>query len=310
MRQLDFNFGNALMHFNRTGGPKGFLWKFVLGYAGLSLLIQLISYWFQAPIYALYYRIFTEGGGDISAYLPEINAVSMRANLVSLFVLPFALLLWVMFEAASQRRYMRGEAFRLRLGADEGRIFVVGLFWVMLAIGGYIGLLFLIIIPALLGMAFGPVVSGILVLIGLLAGMALALWFFARFSPASAMTIRDGQIRFFEAWRATRGRGLALVGIVLVQWLLMALLMGIPLAIGAVIGVTQLGPLFADGAPSWEVLTGAMTAPGFWVPMLVVGLLTGLLGASLFHIAAGPAALAAKTDPNWVGQPGVTDTFA
>jgi hypothetical protein len=28
------------------------------------------------------------------------------------------------------------------------------------------------------------------------------------------------------------------------------------------------------------------------------------------HIFGGPAALAAKTDPNWVGQPAVSDTFS
>lgn len=53
-----------------------------------------------------------------------------------------------------------------------------------------------------------------------------------------------------------------------------------------------------------------MTAPGFWVPVALIFLLLVGVQAVAQHIFGGPAALAAKTDPDWAGQPGVSDTFS
>ena len=52
------------------------------------------------------------------------------------------------------------------------------------------------------------------------------------------------------------------------------------------------------------------TAPGFWLPLSLIFLLLVGVQAVAQHIFGGPAALAAKTDPDWVGQPGVSDTFS
>ena len=51
MTHLDFNFGNALFHFRRTGGPNGFLWKHALAFAVLGFGIQLINVMVSWPVY-------------------------------------------------------------------------------------------------------------------------------------------------------------------------------------------------------------------------------------------------------------------
>ena len=41
MTPIEFNFGNAVGHFTKTDGPRGFLWKFALAYAALACLMQV-----------------------------------------------------------------------------------------------------------------------------------------------------------------------------------------------------------------------------------------------------------------------------
>jgi hypothetical protein len=52
MNALEFSFGNAVGHFQKTGGPKGFLWKFALTYALFAIIVQGLSLYLMAPIYA------------------------------------------------------------------------------------------------------------------------------------------------------------------------------------------------------------------------------------------------------------------
>ena len=52
MNRLEFSFGNAVGHFQKTGGPKGFLWKFALTYALFAIIVQGLSLYLMAPIYA------------------------------------------------------------------------------------------------------------------------------------------------------------------------------------------------------------------------------------------------------------------
>ena len=74
MPNLDFNFGNALFHFRRTGGPRGFLWKFTLSFALVTLILQAVSIWLQWPIYEIYLRILRDGG-EFSRHISDLEAV-------------------------------------------------------------------------------------------------------------------------------------------------------------------------------------------------------------------------------------------
>lgn len=316
MTHPDFSFGNALFHFRRTGGPKGFLWKYALAFALAGFAIQAINIVMSWPIYEIYLRVFTEGDGDITQYTADINRASMQSMMSSVLIFPLGILVWMVFETASLRRYMRGDGFRLRIGADEWRVLVVGLIWFGLLIAAYIGLFIVVLVPIGLGAIGGGDTAAIGAVIGLvlmLVYMLACLWAGIRFSPAAALTVRDGQIRFFEAWRVTRGRAWALFGAWLVIGLAMMVVILVAYAVMAALGFAQLAPLFPalqDGSATGEDIRAIVTAPGFWLPLSLIFLLLVGVQAVAQHIFGGPAALAAKTDPDWVGQPGVSDTFS
>lgn len=306
MPPISFSFGNAISHYSKTGGPAGFLWKFALAYTLIACVLQALSVWVQWPVYEVYIRIFTEGG-DIESHARELEQASNSTMLQGLLLAPLGLFVWLMFEGANQRRYMRGEGFGLRIGADEGRIFVVGLMWIAFFIGAYIGLVFAILIPVFIGLAMGESGIALAILLGVLmffGYMLLVLWLAARLSAAASLTVRDRRIRFFESWRITRGKGWTILGawIVLLLIIMVAyvVLYLVAIALGFGLIAAQV-PDFADGRIDDAAILAAVASPAFWVPMLLVGLVLFGVQAMFQHIFSGPAALAARTDPDWSG---------
>lgn len=305
-----FSVSNAVTHFLWTPGPRGFLLAFVLAYSVVSLAAQALSLFFQAETYAIYVRVFTEGGGDITPYVDEINDASMLANLGSLVLLPVTLLIWTVFEAASQRRYIRGEGFGLRIGADEGRLAVVALIWIALLIAGYIGLMMIVLVPFGIGALLGGVgVGGVLAGLFALAGLIGMVWLFARLSPAGALTIRDQQIRFFEAWRVTRSCSGRLFASYVILLLMIAVINMIGFGLLLVLGLAILSPVLSGGDVQADAVLAGMGQPGFWIPMALGGLVMTGVAAVAAHAFAGPATLAAKTDPDWSGVSGPAGAF-
>ena len=307
MTQIAFSFGNAISHYSKTGGPGGFLWKFALVFALVTCVMQGLGLWLQWPIYEVYIRIFTEGGGDIEPYLDDLTRAANQTTLRSLVMMPLGILVWMAFEGANQRRYMRGEGFRLRIGADEGRLFVVGLIWIALFIGLYIGMIFAIIIPVIMGAVMGEDGIGLALVVGavFVTGYLLfMLWISARLSAAAALTVRDQQIRFFESWKVTKGKGWTIVGAWIVLMLIMMLIYIVLYIVAAALGFALIAaqvPDFTDGNVVESQVMSAVTSPAFWGPMLLV-LFSFLVVQALFqHIISGPAALAARTDADWAG---------
>lgn len=301
----------AATHFLRTEGPRGFLLRFALMYAVFALVLQAISLWTQAPLYEIYVRAFTENDGDISPYMDEMNAVSMQTNLASLVMLPISLALWVLFEAASQRRYIRAEGFRLALGADEGRLAVVGLIWFALLIVGYLGLLFAALIPGLIvglvaGAPLGFVVGGIV----FLAGFVIALYLFARLSAASALTMRDNQIRFFESWQLTKGHGWQIAGSYFLLFAAFLILSLIFYGLVIFVGFALLAPAIdsSAGSETANAVLPVIGAPSFWAPISLLMFLVLMMQSVFSHALGGPAALVVRRRTVEGGMT-LTDTF-
>jgi len=307
MSRIDFSFGNAISHYSKTGGPGGFLWKYALIFALVTCTLQALAIWLQWPIYEVYIRFFTEGGGDIEPYLDELTAASNQSTLRGLLIMPLSVLVWVAFEGANQRRYMRSEGFRLRIGADEGRLLVVGLIWIAMFIGLYIGLIIAVIIPVVLGLVLGEDLIGVSIIFGvvfMIGVMILALWLCARLSAAAALTVRDQQIRFFESWRVTKGKGWTIVGAWIVLMLIIMLVYLVLYIAAAALGFGLIAaqvPDFGDGRFPEEEIMAAVASPAFWGPMLLVLFAFFLVQAAFQHIISGPAALAARTDEDWAG---------
>jgi hypothetical protein len=305
-----FTISNALAHGFWTPSPRGFLVLFAAAYVAGSMMMQLLSLLTQLDVYALYLRAFIDGEGDFAAYLEDLDTAATRSNFVSLLLMPMGLLIWTVFEAASQRRYIRGDGFSLRLGADEGRLAVVGLIWFALAIGASIAAVIAILVPFGIGALIGGIALGsALALAGTLAIGTGLIWLFARLSPASALTIRDQNIRFFEAWSATKACATPLFLSYLALLAIIVVLYSAAIFMLFVLALLLLGPAaMVDGANADTVLT-AMGQPGFWGPIGGVLIALTFAGAVMTHVFAGPAALAAKTDQGWIGEDGVPGAF-
>ena len=308
MAPISFSLGNAISHFTKTDGPKGFLWKFALAYALAACLLQVISVFLQWPVYEAYIGLFANGGGDLDGYVEDMNNVSMATSLSGLLILPLGLLLWLLFEGANQRRYMRAAGFSLRLGADEGRLFIVGLIWMALFIAMYIGFAIVIAIPVAIGLTVGSDAAIFAFMLGfvlVLGYMVLSLWFSARLSAAAALTVRDRQIRFFESWRVTRGKGWTILGAWILLGLIAMVVMMLFYLLMAGLGIGLLAaqlPGVMQGDVSEGDIIAVMVRPMFWGPMLVIFLAFTVLQSTLMHVFSGPAALAARTDPEWMSQ--------
>lgn len=311
-----FSFGDAFMHYARTGGEGRFALPFILSSFLMMASISLISAWLNAPIYGLYGELIASGAGgngpDMLAFSEQINAMNTRSLLAMAITMPLYILFWAVLESAVFRRYMRGDHFSLRIGPDEFRLMVVGLLWIAFFITLYIGVIVALILPIIVGAALGqasPVLAIIIVAVSAIAIFLVAGWFAARLAPASALTIRDEEIRAFDGWKATRGKGRTLLGVwmswFMIQMFLMALIMGI----GAMFVV---GSLAAEGGRgvSDAVILDAVSQPAFWGPLIALQLLFVLVQSVFHYVWAGPAALAAKTDPTWSGRAGVQEEFS
>mgnify|MGYP003630929589 CR=1 FL=1 len=312
MNPVSFDYGNAVMHFRKTGGPKGFLFRFGATYVLLYVLLSAVSLWLQWPMYG---AMFDPAVMDDPVAMEAAMMGHMgRMMLGYVVLLPLGLAFWMVFEGANQRRYMRAEDFRLRLGADEWRLLVVGLIWFGLFIGLYIGGILAVLVPmgvaAATGTGEGAMIGGVLAFVLAIAYMIFVFWLCARFSPAAALTVRDRKIKFGEAWRVTRGKAWTIIG----SWIVLALIMS------AVFFVFYLIFVVAIIASLMPMMSGmetedptavfrALLSPGVLIPGALLVVVLVFLQACGMHIYSGPAALAARTDPEWTDQKTIDDTF-
>ncbi len=199
----------------------GVLTQAVIAYALATIAIG-ISVWLIAA-------------GGISSYMrwiqdmqqnppqPGSNPfVSLPAEVARLFyvylgIIPLFLGLAAAFEAAVHRWLVRGEAGGGLLGLK-----IDGAFWnVLLCYLTWIpvGLVVVVLVGILLGVGIGGgaasgggLVGFLLGLVGVLSAIAVGVYLPARFAPAAALSVARGRYAFFEAWGATRGRALNLIG--------------------------------------------------------------------------------------------------
>jgi hypothetical protein len=216
--------------------------------------------------------------------------------------------IWAMFETASQRRYIRGEAFSLGFGADEARMMVVGLLWGLLGLALVSGPMLLI-----LGSAFAAIFAGAEGMsdaevgeriIGPMFGafglmllvMPLYVFLATRLAPCFALTVRERRIRFLDAWTVSRGRFWPILG----AYVILAFAGGI---IGQVItGIAQLLIMpaamnIAGAADRGEDVTALLLSPVFLVPVGFYVFLVLFVQGVLQHAVGGPAAFAVRHDP-------------
>ena len=124
-----FSFANAMLHFAQARGPGGFIWKYALSYLIAVLLMGGLAYLLFQPLIGLFTDVLLQvargamTGDDVEVVITrEITGMAGRIIFSYIGLLLLTALVWSMFEAAIQRRYVREEGFSIGVGADEFRL--------------------------------------------------------------------------------------------------------------------------------------------------------------------------------------------
>ncbi|MEM9667404.1 MAG: hypothetical protein AAF950_00635 [Pseudomonadota bacterium] len=272
---VEFNFNNAFMHFARANAPEGFFWKYLLSYVGISIASGLLTS-------LLYSSSSTFSGGFL-------------AGLAGIYIFSFVIL--AVFEASWQRRYVRGEGFRLTFGKDEINLLVVYLIWFIFAAVMYFAIAMLFVLIVSVVTEASPTAAGIMMFLSMLVGAGLWIFWAVRLSAAGALTIRDRRIQFGVSWHVTKGRFWVLFGSQLVMFIAILVL---TIAIFGTFGLFALFDVSDTSDPSQFTLFSMLTNSSSvfsGVLLFVLSMLSYMAFALFFIMWGGPAALAVRTDP-------------
>jgi hypothetical protein len=310
---------------------RGFTFERALSWAFTAPNVATFPWIFGAAYAGVFIAVFGIVGllasGDLGQWITTMESLEGSNNseaAVATFwggfarLLPWAALsalaswvLWAMFETASQRRYIRGEGFSLGFGMDELRMMAVGLMWgilgfvmmalpMLLIMGGTFWTLFanLSDAPMVNSQEFGNRV--LMQMFGVMAIMVvmfpLYVFFATRLAPCFALTVREREIRFFDAWNVSRGRAWPILGAYVI------------LAIGGgIVGQVLLGIVQTIMMPmvmnlDGRVETGAeiralLLSPSFFIPMGIWAFVMLFVQGVMQHMVGGPAAFAVRHDP-------------
>ena len=287
----EFSLSSALMHFTRTEGPSGFVWKFIASYA--AALLALWTVWGAMMVFLIpgfWDEVMTTGGFYTDS----------GSEIVVMFS-GFILYLGVasMFEAAALRRYIQRDGLSLRFGADERRVLLTYLIWFVLffvtnTVLGLGGALIVGIISFGTGSPGVTVTAMVLLYLAFLGAMA---FLGIKYSPATAISIRDQKRKFFDAAKAVKGRAWKLFGgfllVYVAFWISTLILMLVAqLVVSLALNLGDDGALISGGA------------------MLIVSALVLSVAFATFHLAIlGLPAHAALTEPGYSDTERVSDIF-
>ncbi|MBY9066803.1 hypothetical protein K1X12_07815 [Hyphomonas sp. WL0036] len=309
-----FTFERALSYPFSAPHLGSFPWMFALSYALAFLALFAVIGLLGWRDFAGWIAMMETVSGQASEPSPE-EAFSMILGAMGPLFLWGVVgglagwVLWAMFEAASQRRYIWGKGFSLGFGGDELRLMGVGfLWWLMSAV------IFALPILAMLSMfsvfldgSFTELsedeVSARLMGPAMLAPLLMLLCFpvyvfmATRLSPCFGLTVKEKRVRFFDAWNVSRGRFWPILGAFVILsiggWVISQVVMGI---VQAVMMPALLSMPTGDAVSGAEV-TAFFTSPGFLVPMGLLYFLMFMVQGLMQHVVGAPAALAARHDP-------------
>ncbi|OZB13088.1 MAG: hypothetical protein B7X53_16830, partial [Hyphomonas sp. 34-62-18] len=230
---------------------------------------------------------------------------------------------WAMFETASQRRYIFGAKFSLGFGGDEVRIMVVGLLWALMS-------LVIFVVPIILFVsAFGALAemdpSGQLddqtaarflgtffAGFGLMFLFSLLYIFIAtRLAPCFGLTVKEKEIRFFDAWNVSRGRFWPILGAYVIIVVVVSVFSQIISAIAQMLMMPFLMSLPVGDELPTEEMAAIFLSPAFIAPMALLYFGLMFVQGLTQHFVGAPAALAARHDPrNDLGDAERVDIFS
>ncbi|WP_321488780.1 hypothetical protein [uncultured Hyphomonas sp.] len=306
-----FTFDGALMFGFRAAHARSFPWKFALAFAVISTVLTALFVWLVKDTlfgFVSSMEQLDQSGIDDPAIIFQAM-FSTLGSMVPVAVLGglASLVIWAMFMTATQRRYIRDEAFSIRFGPDELRMMGAGLVW-------FLGVSVVYVLPLLVMLpAFGLITdfyhgditeeqlamsllsrAGIVAVFFLLT-LPFYVFFATRFSPVFAMTLKEGKIAFGDAWIASRGRFWPILG----AYLIVAIIGGMAVGFASTILETLMTPAFMN---SLSVVDDISELESLFTPVVVAAMLAYtfiryFLSGLLMHFVNGPAAFAARHDP-------------
>jgi flagellar biogenesis protein FliO len=308
-----FSFDGALTNAFRAAHFRTFPWIYATVYALIVVLFYAVAVFLSRDaILEFIQAIEALENADLGEAAPREVMAQVFATLMPF--LPIAInvmigswVVWAVFEAASQRRYVRDERFSLRLGADELRMMVVGLLWTLLNIVCFLPMLFVLFgagnslfNQVLDGQSAASMENEIIASVFGALGLMLLLFpiyvFLAtRLSPCFAMTIKDGRIVFFDAWNVSRGRFWPILG----AFLIIAIAGGIVSSVvdqAFQFGLAEFMSRFSNVQSGEEVMQLVFSA-AFLVPTGLYIFASMFMSALRQHFNGAPAAFAARHDP-------------
>lgn len=316
-----FTFDNAFMHFARTEGPRGFVWKYLVAYGVTAVVIAAVGYGLFKPFFDIVFSAIlsvAQGGSEAEMEAILVRRMTEIAGWLVfsyLAMIVLGILFWAVFEAAVQRHYVRDEGFRMRLGGDEFRLIVVGLIWFVFMVCCQIATFFAVgVSTGSIMYALDNEVAGAFAFTVILLAVGFVwLWLVIRLAPASAMTIRDRKIKFFDAWGASRGRFWSLLGAYIVLGIIIwfaVVVAWFVVGTGVVAALTNQAAAFQRAADNPLALFNLIMTFDVLGPLATAYLGWLLLQGFFIYMWAGPAALAAKTDPRGGSITQAPDVFA
>ncbi len=217
MTTKPFDLGTAILHFFTclSRNPRGAIW---IGVCQLVLVsaLALISFVILWPAFAdLLELALEDANGTLSEseVLPRVLAILGPFFGFLTLSVPVGIVVALSIQAAWLRFLTKGEVkpvIPFRFGGDEVRLFGVNIMFVVVTAVAYAGLAGLGVVAAVAGAAISKtaaagvfvVIAGIgLVVLAITAVLMLAV----KLASAPALTIRQGEFRFFESWTATNG---------------------------------------------------------------------------------------------------------
>ena len=308
-----FSFDRALTYPFKAPHFGSFPWMFGLSFAAIYVALFLVIGLFSWQSIAEWFLALQQLENDPNPAPEEaLGAVfGGLGRLLPLLLVASVLgwVIWAMFEVASQKRYLFGQSFSLGFGGDEVRMMIVGLLWALMSFA--IFLIPGVLIFSAFGVLMGADLSGGMDdqtagrFIGyFFSGFGLMFLFFilyafiaTRLAPCFALTVKEREIRFFDAWTVSRGRFWPILG----AYVIIAIVVSVVSQIVSMLAQFMLMPMLMtlpqEGNPPVEELAAVFLSPGFIIPMALIYFVLLFVQGLTQHFVGAPAALAARHDP-------------
>jgi hypothetical protein len=273
------------------------LMHFVVNFGLLLLFVGMAGAQLQAM-----QRIVAATPQDSQAVLQAFAGIMPAYVVLMLASLIFYAVLYGSMNRAVLRPQDSAFAY-LRLGLDELRQGLLVLIYVVLFLVAYFAAaLFVGLIVGIMSLAHSPILSGLVILAGVLAVLALFIFLGVRLSLSSALTFDTGRLNVFGGWALSRGRFMPMFSVYL--------LCAVQVVLLTVIGGVILWLVLSVLVPGGDVVqffskpdmgsVGAMLSPA----RLVYTALSSVMFAVTLPVClmSGPAIYRAVTTGRAVGE--------